>query len=29
MNKPQPSFFPKPVPENPNPLWDFEGEEED
>jgi len=28
MNKPQPSFFPKPVPENPNPLWDFEGDED-
>jgi hypothetical protein len=22
-------FFPKPIPKNPNPLWDFEGEEED
>ncbi len=20
-------FFPKPIPENPNPLWDFEEEE--
>ena len=22
-------FFPEPIPENPNPLWDFEEEEED